>query len=51
LFCLPLVLAGLLWAPRRILLAFLAGRRAHSLHASEITDDLLARPLSLVFCR
>jgi hypothetical protein len=45
LFCLPLVLAGLFWAPRRMLLAFLGGRGSCSLHESRATDRLLATPL------
>ncbi len=45
LFCLPLVPLGLLWVPRRILLAFLGGRRSHSLHQSKAIDRLLAAPL------
>ena len=45
-FCLPLIVAGLLWAPRRILLAFLGGRRSRSLHQAKPTNGLLAAPLS-----
>jgi hypothetical protein len=45
LFCLPLVPLGLLWSPRRIWLAFLAGRRTPSLHQSAAIDRLLATPL------
>jgi hypothetical protein len=45
LFCLPLVVAGLFWTPRRVLRAFLAGRRSRSLHGSQAIDDLLATPL------
>jgi hypothetical protein len=45
LFCLPLVLVGICWAPRRMLLAFLGGRRSRSLHESGATDRLLASPL------
>lgn len=46
LFCMPLVPLGLLWAPRRTLLAFLGGRRSHSLHGSQAIDALLTAPLS-----
>ena len=46
LFCLPLVPLGLLWAPRRMLRAFVDGRRSHSLHDSTAIDRLLAAPLS-----
>ena len=45
LFCMPLVPLGLLWGPRRMLQAFLAGRRSHSLHESKAIDCLLAAPL------
>jgi hypothetical protein len=47
LFCLPLVLVGLLWAPRRMLLAFLGGRRSRSLHGSQPPGHLLATPLQI----
>lgn len=47
LFCVPLVLVGLGWAPRRIWQAFLAGRRSRSLHRSGATDRLLALPLQV----
>jgi hypothetical protein len=47
LFCLPLVLLGLCWAPRRMLLAFLGGRRSRSLHRSGAIDRLLATPLDV----
>src|SRR5882757_6934625 len=50
LFCLPLVLVGICWAPRRMLLAFLGGRRSRSLHESGATDRLLASPLCGVRC-
>jgi len=33
-FCSPLVLAGLLWSPRRMIAAFQAGRRSQSLYSS-----------------
>jgi hypothetical protein len=45
LFCLPLVVVGLLWTPRRIIRAFLWGRRSRSLHGSAAAHDLLAMPL------
>ena len=47
LFCLPLVLLGLVWSPRRILRAYRAERRSRSLHQfqSKAIDDLLAAPL------
>jgi hypothetical protein len=47
LFCLPLVLIGLFWKPRRIWLAFLAGRRSHTLHSARSVDALLAMPLAV----
>jgi len=46
LFCLPLVLLGLLWSPRRMLLAFLGGRRSQSLHVTTVQERLLAAPLN-----
>ncbi len=45
LFCLPLVLVGLVWSPRRIAEAFRAGRRCRSLHGSRAIDALLVMPL------
>ena len=45
LFCLPLVILGLLWSPRAIWSAFLAGRRSESLYRFELTEDLLRAPL------
>jgi hypothetical protein len=47
LFCLPLVVLGAFWSPRRILRAYRAGRRSRSLHQfqSKAIDDLLAIPL------
>ena len=38
LFCSPLILAGLLWSPRRMLAAFERGRRSQSLY-STLTDE------------
>jgi ubiquinone biosynthesis protein Coq4 len=46
LFCLPLVAVGLCLTPRRVLRAFMAGRRSRSLHQSEAIDAVLAPPLS-----
>jgi hypothetical protein len=43
--CLPLVLLGLFWSPRRIVRAYRAGRRCRSLHRSKAIDGLLATPL------
>jgi hypothetical protein len=45
-FCLPLVAAGLFWSPRRMMLAFRAGRRSRSLHGSNATDVLLGMRLA-----
>ena len=45
LFCLPLVLLGLLWSPRRMMRAYQAGQRSQSLHGSTAMDSLLATPL------
>lgn len=47
-FCLPLVLLGLVWSPRRTLLAFLGGRRSRSLHGMTSTDPLLDAPFDSV---
>lgn len=44
LFCLPLIAAGLLWSPRRMVRAFRAGRHAHSLHGSMEIAALLNLP-------
>lgn len=46
LFCLPLVAVGMLWSPRALWQAFLRGRRGRSLYGIEITEGLLASPLS-----
>jgi hypothetical protein len=46
LFCLPLVLAGLVFVPRRMFRAFAAGRRSHSLHGAEDCQRWIAGPLS-----
>jgi hypothetical protein len=45
LFCLPLVLFGFFWSPRRIVEAYRAGRRSRSLHGSKMIDELLTTPL------
>ena len=45
LFCLPLVAAGLLWSPRAIWRAFLAGRGGRSLYGAEVTDTVLRLPV------
>jgi hypothetical protein len=47
LFCLPLVLAGLLWSPRRIWQAFLSGRRARSLHGATLDQRVVAAPFDV----
>ena len=47
LFCQPLVLIGLLWTPRRVWRAYLAGRRSQTLHRTGVTPGLLATPLGL----
>lgn len=48
LFCQPLILFGLLWTPRSVWRAFLAGRRSRSLHDSVAIPSVLARPLHAV---
>jgi len=48
LFCLPLVLAGLAWAPQRTFRAFTAGRRSCSFHGSEVSEKMLSAPLHLL---
>jgi hypothetical protein len=45
LFCLPLILAGLVWSPRSTLSAFAAGRQSQSLHDATVCESLLAAPL------
>lgn len=44
-FCFPLVVVGLCVTPRRVLRAFIAGRRSRSLHRSDAIDAMLAMPL------
>lgn len=39
-FCLPLVLLGVLWSPRRIWRAFASGRQAKSLHSVDVAPHL-----------
>jgi hypothetical protein len=46
-FCLPLIVLGLFWSPRRILAAFRAGRGSRTLHGAKALDALLAMPLPL----
>ena len=41
LFCLPLVVIGLVWSPRQTWLAYRRGRRSRSLHGRNLTDRLL----------
>ena len=45
-FCLPLVLAGALWAPYDTWDAFRRGRRSRSLYAKDVLDGLLTLRLS-----
>jgi len=45
-FCLPLIIAGVLWSPCRIVRAYRAGRRSQSLHGIAGMDALLAMPLN-----
>jgi len=45
-FCLPLILIGLVWSPRRMIRAFRAGRRSRSLHGSAAAEAVLDLPLS-----
>jgi hypothetical protein len=44
LFCLPLVLAGLVWSPRQIWIAFLFGMQSQSLHGAELGMCILSQP-------
>jgi hypothetical protein len=44
-FCLPLIVAGLCWSPRRIWRAYRAGRRSRTLHGTPDIEALLAMPL------
>lgn len=46
LFCLPLVIAGIILSPRLVWTAFLAGRNSNSLYRYESTEELLAQPLA-----
>jgi hypothetical protein len=46
LFCLPLILIGLVRGPRRTFCAFAAGRRSHSLHGMDDRQRWLTAPLS-----
>lgn len=45
LFCLPLILAGLMRAPRHLFAAFAAGCRSFSLHGTPVSDRVLAASL------
>jgi hypothetical protein len=47
-FCLPLVVIGLAWSPRRIWSSFSAGRHARSLHGIGIDRRLLRSPWDTV---
>lgn len=44
LFCLPLVVAGVLWSPRAIWRAFLCGRRGRSLYGTGTSEAFLQSP-------
>lgn len=44
LFCLPLVLLGVVWSPRSIWQAFLSGRQSTSLHDAKLDRCALAAP-------
>lgn len=46
-FCLPLAVVGLCVTPRRVVRAFMAGRRSRSLHRSGAIDAVLATPLNV----
>ena len=50
-FCLPLAVFGLFVTPRRVLRAFVAGRRSKSLHNSAMIGDVLAMPLQAARAR
>lgn len=45
LFCLPLIVAGVLWSPRSMWSAFLSGRQRRSLYEIEVTDAFLKSPV------
>jgi hypothetical protein len=45
LFCLPLVLLGLLWSPRRTWDAFASGRQSRTLHCTRVDQRMLTAPL------
>ncbi|HKP23275.1 MAG TPA: hypothetical protein VJV39_05385 [Dongiaceae bacterium] len=44
LFCLPLVLLGVVWSPRSTWRAFLSGRQSTSLHGAKLDQRALAAP-------
>jgi hypothetical protein len=48
LFCLPLVVSGLVWSPRRIWRAYCDGLSSTSLHGNRIDGALLLSPVSVV---
>jgi hypothetical protein len=45
LFCLPLVIVGLLSMPQTTFMAFVLGRRSFGFHGSQISPQILAAPL------
>jgi hypothetical protein len=47
-FCLPLVVAGLLWSPQHIIRAYRAGRRSRTLHGHQAITGLLALSVETV---
>ncbi|WP_282606313.1 hypothetical protein [Pelagibius sp. Alg239-R121] len=50
-FCLPLIPLGLLISPRLLWRAHVLGRRARSLHGTDISDALLAAPMTTLRAR
>ena len=48
LFCLPLMVIGLVWSPRRIWRAYCDGLNSISLHGGRIDDALLSSPVSVI---
>jgi hypothetical protein len=46
--CLPLMLLGLVWSPRRIWRAFLSGRQSSSLHGEALDQHILAAPFDVL---
>ena len=47
-FCLPLVLIGVAWSPRRIWRAYCDGHASTSLHGERIDDVFLSAPVSVI---